>query len=91
MGSDLSVGVSAAVAEYTRRLDSDVPPVEIPDLAAHAPAEPVRVVDLPLSRETLAALRREAARQRASVSELVAHSVLIYLAEIDRMTPASVV
>jgi hypothetical protein len=40
--------------------------------------------------ETWEALEREAARQGATASELAAHSVLVYLAEIDRLTPVSV-
>jgi hypothetical protein len=90
LGSDLSVGVRAALAEYTRRLGSDSPPLAIPCLAREAaPAQPAKVLDLPVSEETLEALETEAARQSASVSELVAHSVLVFLAEIDRLTPLS--
>ena len=90
LGSDLSVGVRAALADYTRRLGSDSPPLEIPRLARKALAgQPAKVLDLPINEETMEALQQEAARQAASVSELVAHSVLVYLAEIDRLTPLS--
>jgi hypothetical protein len=88
LGSDLALGVREALADYTRRLDSDAPPVEIPRLAHEAvPALPAKVLDLPLNDETWAVLEREAARQRTTVSALANHSVLVYLAEIDRMTP----
>ena len=88
LGSDLSVGVRAALTEYTRRLRSDTPPLPIPRLARDAsPAEAARVIDLPVNAEIWEALEREAVRQDATVSELAAHSVLLYLAEIDRMTP----
>lgn len=90
LGADLQTGVRAALAEYTRQLDSDSPPPAIPSLARDGAAvQAAKVVDLPLNEETVGILEREAARQRTSVSDLVAHSVLVYLAEIDRMTPLS--
>jgi hypothetical protein len=92
LGSDLSVGVRAALAEYTRRLGSDTPPLPIPRLVRDAlPTEAAKVIDLPVDGEMWEALEREAARQNTTVSELAAHSVLLYLAEIDGMTPLSTV
>jgi len=92
LGSDLSLGVHAALAEYTRQLCSGSPPVAIPPFVREcAPAAPAKVFDLPISEETVLLLEREATRQNTSVSELVAHSVLVYLAEIDRMTPVAAV
>jgi len=92
LGSDLAVGVREALADYTHRLDSETPPIEMPRFAHEAaPPRPAKVLDLPVSRETLEALEREASRQGTSVSQLAAHSVLVYLAEIDRMTPFSAV
>lgn len=90
LGSDLSVGVRAALAEYTRRLGSDAPPLPIPRLVRDsAPPQAAKVIDLPVNEEMWELLEREAARQKATVSELAEHSVLVYLAEIDRMTPFS--
>lgn len=90
LGSDLSVGVRAALADYTRRLGSDIPPLPIPRLARDAvPVRAAKVIDLSIEDDTWEALEREAARQETTVSELAAHSVLVYLAEIDRMTPFS--
>jgi hypothetical protein len=89
LGSDLSTGVHAALAEYTRQLGSDSPPLAIPRLARECPsAQPAKVIDLPLNEQTVELLECEAARQRTTVSALVSHSVLVYLADIDRMTPA---
>lgn len=89
LGSELSVGVHAALMEYTSQLGSDLPPPAIPHLARECPsAQPAKVLDLPLNEETVELLKCEAARQRTTVSKLVSHSVLVYLAEIDRMTPA---
>lgn len=90
LGSDLALGVREALANYTRQLDSESPPPEIPRFAAGAlAARPVRALDIPLDEETWEVLEREAARQGATASELAAHSVLVYLAEIDRLTPVS--
>ena len=89
LGSDLSVGVRAALAEYTCRLSSDTPPPPVPRLARGASRDQARIIDLPVNEEIRKALEREAARQDTTVSELAAHSVLVYLAEIDRMTPLS--
>ena len=87
LGSDLSVGVRAALAEYTRRLGSDTPPLPVPRLACDVSPAEAKVIDLPVSEGMWEVLEREAARQNTTVSELAAHSVLLYLAEIDRMTP----
>jgi hypothetical protein len=90
LGSDLAIGVREALADYTRRLGSDAPPIEMPRVVNEtAPA--AKVLDLPVSEETRRLLEREASRQGATVSQLAAHSVLVYLAEIDRLTPLSVV
>lgn len=92
LGSDLSVGVRAALTEYTRRLGSEVPPLPVPRRVPDAsPTEAAKVIDLPVNAEIWEALEREAARQNTTVSELAAHSVLLYLAEIDRMTPLNTV
>ncbi|HEY6549823.1 MAG TPA: hypothetical protein VIY71_01335 [Solirubrobacterales bacterium] len=90
LGSDLAVGVREALAEYTRRLDSNSPPLAIPRFSASAlPTRPVKAVDLPVDEKIWEALEREAAKQGTTVSELAAHSVLVYLAEIDRLTSLS--
>lgn len=91
LGSDLAIGVREALASYTRRLDSESPPPEMPRFAAGAPGQPEKTLDLPIDEETWEALEREAARQGTTASELAAHSVLVYLAEIDRFTPLSAV
>ena len=44
-------------------------------------------MDLPLDERTWQLLQREARRQGTTVSQLAAHSVLVYLAELDRLTP----
>jgi hypothetical protein len=91
LGSDLALGVREALANYTRQLNSESPPPEIPRFTAGAlSTRSAKALDLPVDEETRAALEREAARQGATTSELATHSVLVYLAEIDRLTPVSV-
>lgn len=91
LGSDLAIGVREALASYTRRLDSESPPPEMPRFAVAQLGQPEKALDLPVDEETWEVLEREAARQGATASELAAHSVLVYLAEIDRFTPLSAV
>ena len=90
LGSDLASGVRAAIADYTQRLGSNSPPLPVPRLPGDGVSSRSAVaLDLPVDEATWEALEREAARQSTTVSQLVAHSVLVYLAEIDRMTPLS--
>jgi hypothetical protein len=90
-GSELAIGVRAAIADYMGRLDSDSPPLAVPRLPGDsASTKSVAVAfELPVDEETWEVLEREAARQQTTVSELAAHSVMLYLAEIDRLTPLS--
>lgn len=92
LGPDVAAAVEAALSDYTQRLASSSPPLGIPPCWAESPRSgPEVAFDLPLDEETRATLEREAARQGATVSQLAAHSVLLYLAELDRMTPLCVV
>jgi hypothetical protein len=88
-GSDLVLAVREALANYTRQLDSESPPPQIPRFAVGGLKEPEKFLDLSVDEETWEALELEAARQGTTPSELAAHSVLVYLAEIDRLTPLS--
>jgi hypothetical protein len=88
LDADVTAGVRAALDDFAQRLGSGCPPVDLP----RAPLEPVSTepamaVDLPVDERTWQLLRREARRQGATVGQLAAHSVLIYLAELDRLTP----
>lgn len=88
LGSDLRAGVRAALAEYARRVKSGHPPMAPPRFPpAEAQSDQEVAFDLPIDPETMAILEREAARQGATPSQLAAHSVLLYLAELDRLTP----
>lgn len=86
--TDVVAGVRAALSHFTQRLESGRAPVDLPRAPLGAdPAEPAVAVELSLDERSWQLLRREASRQGATVSQLAAHSVLVYLAELDRLTP----
>lgn len=86
LGGDIPAGVRTALFHYTGKLKTGRRPVSFPRfLAAGAGAqeEPKVSFDLIVDAETEAMLEREALRQRTTTSRLVAHSVLVYLAELE--------
>lgn len=88
LDADIATGVRAALSDFIQRLESGRPPVGLPRTPLEPlSAEPTTAVDLSLDERTWQLLRREARRQRTTVSQLAAHSVLVYLAELDRLTP----
>lgn len=88
LGSDVGSGVRAALRDFTERIEAGRATLGVPLFAQDLPAEEAEfAAELPLDEHTLLLLEREAARQGASVSQLVAHSVLVYLADLDRLTP----
>ncbi|MDX6603126.1 MAG: hypothetical protein QOF13_2328 [Solirubrobacterales bacterium] len=87
LDSDIPAGVRVALRDFTRRVESERPPIGLPRLSEAAGAEPVLALDLPVDEHTWMVLEREAARQGATVSQLATHSVLVYLAELERLTP----
>jgi hypothetical protein len=88
LGSDLPTGVQAALSDFVERVDAGRPPLRMPDgLPGSEASEPARSLDLPVDDRVWGVLESEAARQGATVSKLAAHSVLVYLAELDRLTP----
>jgi hypothetical protein len=90
LDADIAAGVRAAISDFTQRLESGRAPVELPRTPLEGvSAEPAVAVDLDLDERTWQLLRREARRQGTTVSRLAAHSVLIYLAELDRLSPPS--
>jgi hypothetical protein len=88
IGSDLAKGVRAAVCDYAQRLESGSPPMAMPRFGGNsAESDSTVALDLPVDARTLSVLEREAMKQGATVSQLAAHSVLVYLAELDRLSP----
>ena len=89
LDSDIAAGVRAALSDFTQRLESGRRPLDLPGAPLGASsAEPATAVDLPLDERTWQLLRREARRQGATVGQVAAHCVLLYLAELDRLTPS---
>jgi hypothetical protein len=88
LGPDVPAGVRLALADYVRRIDSGAHPVGPPkfDLDGLGAASAASF-ELPVDAHTLAVLKREAMREGASVGAIAAHSVLLYLAELDRLSP----
>jgi hypothetical protein len=88
LDTDLAAGARAALSDFTQRLESGCAPVPLPTAPLGlASAEPSTAVDLSLDERTWQLLRREARRQGMTIAQLAAHSVLVYLAELDRLTP----
>lgn len=87
LGGDLDAAVQAALCHYAGKLRSGRPPIAPPSFARPASvADTAVALDLSVDSETEALLEREAARQKTSLSQLVAHTVLVYLAELDFLT-----
>jgi hypothetical protein len=88
LNSDIPSGVQAAVSDLAQRIAAGRVTVGIPQLAREAPGdEQARSVEISVDERTWMLLEREAARQDATLSQLVAHSVLVYLAELDLLSP----
>ena len=84
LGEDIPAGVRAALSHYVRKLKAGrgplAPPTFLDDLT---PPEPQATFDLSVDPETEAVLGQEAARQGTTLSQLAAHTVMVYLAELD--------
>ena len=84
LGADIPAAVGAALSHYAGKLKAGRPPLGVPQSSLElAPRDPQFDFDLPVDAETEALLEQEAARQGTSVSQLAAHTVLVYLAELD--------
>lgn len=90
LDSDIAAGVRAAISDFTQRLESGRAPISLPKGPLEpVSAEPTKAVELSLDERTWQLLSREARRQGTTVAQLAAHSVLVYLAELDRLSPPS--
>lgn len=84
LGEDIPAGVRTALFHYARKLKAGRRPLALPRFLADAERqEPEVAFDLAVDPETEAMLEREALRQRTTMSQLAAHTVLIYLAELE--------
>ena len=84
LGSDLSAVVLMALRHYSDKLRSGRQPVERPDFIASGEGrEEGEVVELTLEPDVEEVLVSEAARQGIELEALAAHSLHVYLAELD--------
>lgn len=86
LGPDLPAGVEIALLYYVGKLRSGRGAPTFPSFLQNAAFEaPVAEVDLNVGPDVEEMLSREAKRQRTTVDRLAAHSVYLYLAELDRL------
>jgi hypothetical protein len=96
LGTDLTEAVETAVHHYTSRLRSGRRPVAPPRFLSNGVSpdfgtgtSPGRELELSLDSDTEAILRRLAMRRGTDVDAITAHSVMIYLAELDFLSTSS--
>lgn len=84
LGDDIPAGVRTALFHYVSKLKAGRGPLASPRfLADLAAPEPQVAFDLKVDAETEAMLGQEAARQGTTLSQLAAHTVMVYLAELE--------
>jgi hypothetical protein len=88
VGSDVPGAVRTAIFHYAYKLKAGRPPIGIPRFLSRGAAE-TSAFEVALSGESAALFELEAQRQGASLGELVNHSVLVYLAELDFLAAAA--
>jgi hypothetical protein len=99
VGADLTAGVETAIRHYTGKLTYGRPPQTFPsflgmsgsrDFGTHSADEDEPVVlEVALDFQTEALLRREAMKYDTDVDAIAAHSVMVYLAELDFLSAPS--
>ncbi|MGN6257829.1 MAG: hypothetical protein ACTHN3_08795 [Solirubrobacterales bacterium] len=80
--SDIPAGARRALLLYAHKLRAGRRPTAPPRFLSDPPP-PRANFELRLDPETEAVLEQEALRQRVSLSQLAAHAVLVYLAELE--------
>jgi hypothetical protein len=84
LGGDIATGARAALLHYSQRLGSEMRPVSYPRFARDTELGSGTVYDITLDPDVQRSLEREVKRQGASLEQLTAHAVLVYLADLDR-------
>jgi hypothetical protein len=86
IGPDLPAGVEIALLYYVGKLRSGRGAPRFPSFLQNGGFEaPVEEVELNVGTEVERVLSLEAERQHTTVDRIAAHSVFIYLAELDRV------
>jgi hypothetical protein len=88
LDADAPAGVKLALADYVRRLEAGLHPIGLPRFAQDwIGSGRETMVEVSVGERAIEALEREAGRLNATVDQVATHSVLVYLAELDRLTP----
>jgi hypothetical protein len=86
LGPDLPAGLEIALLYYVGKLRSGRGTTRFPSFLQSAGIEgPVAEVELNVGPEVEKLLSSEAERQHTTVDRLAAHSVFLYLAELERL------
>jgi hypothetical protein len=86
LGPDLPAGVEIALLYYVGKLRSGRGAPAFPSFLQNGGFEdPVAEIELNVGPEVEKVLSIEAERQHTTVDRLAAHSVFLYLAELDRL------
>jgi hypothetical protein len=90
LGSDITVGLQAALSHYAERLASGQAPAGFPLFRRETAYEPQGAeYEVSLEHQVEIALRREGLRQRANLEQLATHAVFVFLADMDRISDAA--
>lgn len=86
LGPDLPAGVEIALLYYVGKLRSGRGARDVPSFLQNGSFEgPFSEIELNVGPEVEDVLSAEAERQHTTVDRLAAHSVFLYLAELDRL------
>ena len=87
LGSNLRLGVLAAIQHYIRRLQSGWQPVLPPSFACGPlPGDGATTLELQIGPVTLATLERQAEIHRVPLNRVLVHAVFVYLADLESKT-----
>jgi hypothetical protein len=84
LGSNVRVGVLAALIHYTRRLKSGtlpVPPIKLP--GESGPAGAAASFELQVGADMRAALEQQARVHQVPLNQVLVHAVFVYLADLE--------
>jgi hypothetical protein len=89
IGPDLKAAAETALFHYVIKLRLGRPPIAVPQgLIPESVEEPEAILDLKVDSDTERLLEHEAERQGTTLNKLAAHSIFVYLAELDLLMEA---
>lgn len=93
LSADIPAGVQAALFHFAGKMRTGRGPVDVPRFWSEQAFDKSKVgteVEVEVDEEIEAVLEMEAARQGITISQLIVHAVLLYLAELDFLTRPTV-